>query len=261
MLWKKIQFVKNTLYLKFCIIFIVLPLYFSCEKKSSTINIACASNLIDIFPRLIEEYEDIYGESNINITYGASGSLATQIIHGAPYALFFSADLKTVSNIKNNLDIENEIVIYCRGKLILFSRNGNISGFFDSNYISDKKVSIANPTLAPYGRAAEEYLSTLNIAIEDIIIAENIGQAIHYSINGCDYGILPKSSLNKNEIIKLINSKESDYYEIDEDSYSSIDQASIQLISDTDVSELYNFILSEKVDYIFEEYGYLRGGS
>src|SRR5438477_4291843 len=105
-----------------------------------------------------EQFEKASG-TKVNVTYGSSGNFFSLIENGAPFDLFFSADIEYPQKLEAEGLAEPETLYqYARGRIVLWVANE--SGIDISQGLKTlldpkvKKVAIANPTHAPYGRAA-----------------------------------------------------------------------------------------------------------
>lgn len=144
-------------------------------------SIAVAANFAGILKKLQQQFES---KSNHKLTLisGSTGKLAAQIVEGAPFDVFLSADDKATKKLGDAAVAESEYT-YATGTLALFSA--------DAQRLSDatgeavlaagdfSKLAIANPELAPYGVAAEEAMRALGVfdAVKDkIVMGENIAQ-------------------------------------------------------------------------------------
>ena len=127
------------------------------------ITVAAAADMSAALPQLVEAYTKKTGQT-VKLSFGASGNLTNQIRNGAPFDVFFSADEQYPNQlISEGLASKDTLYRYAVGRLVLWvpgdspldlSKLG-IQALLDS---SVKKISIANPLTAPYGRAAEAAL-------------------------------------------------------------------------------------------------------
>src|ERR1039457_5191806 len=127
------------------------------------ITVAAAADMSAALPQLVEAYTKKTGQT-VKLSFGASGNLTNQIRNGAPFDVFFSADEEYPQQlIAEKLALQETLYRYAVGRLVLWVPNDSpldltklgIKALLDP---SVKKLSIANPTTAPYGRAAEAAL-------------------------------------------------------------------------------------------------------
>jgi molybdate transport system substrate-binding protein len=169
------QIVLSALF--FCILFSPSP------SLADTLRLAVASNFISPIKQLAAKFEQETGHS-LQLSFGSSGKFFAQIKNNAPYDIFLSADLtKPQTLIKEQLALPDSLIIYARGKLALWSINPIPEIVLKDAILRAKRIAIANPKLAPYGKAAEESLRNLSIwddVKNKIVQGENIGQTYQF---------------------------------------------------------------------------------
>lgn len=245
--------------LYFFLFIVILSLTFiSCEKpERKHLSIAVSSNAQFVVKALVEEFEEIE-DVNVELISSSSGKLAAQILQGAPYDIFISADRYYPDFIygkyANCLPPKN----YAKGSLILCSTalSEKIS-LEQLKSESIKNIAIANPQLAPYGKATVEFLQAINqyeTLKSKLIIGENISQTAMYIQNGAVQAGFTARSL----MYSLPFKNESNYIEIDTSLHSPIVQAFVVLNPDTISNRFANFILSNHGRKILSEFGYFR---
>ncbi|HCC58736.1 MAG TPA: molybdate ABC transporter substrate-binding protein [Solibacterales bacterium] len=127
-------------------------------READGLRVACAANLSSILSVLARAS----GE-NVQPAYGSTATLTEQIENGAPYDIFLAADRKHVEHLAE-LHETSRVFAYARGRLALYTRKR--SGMPSAAELSSPSMhflAIANPELAPYGRAAVEALRAMNI--------------------------------------------------------------------------------------------------
>ena len=172
-------------------------------RTAETVSVAAAANLVHVMPDLVAAFHEAHPDIKVETSFGSSGSLVAQIKHGAPYAVFLSADLDyPQALITAGEASEANLVIFAIGQLVLWSRH-------DAMDMSDlattlrapslRKVAIANPVTAPYGRAAQQALEQLGLWTllqPKLVVAENISQTVQFADSGnADVGFVALSSL------------------------------------------------------------------
>ncbi|MEK7760102.1 MAG: molybdate ABC transporter substrate-binding protein, partial [Nitrospirota bacterium] len=122
------------------------------------ITIAAASDLNFVFRELIAEHERSTGD-HVRLSLGSSGNFYAQIQQGAPFDLYFSADIAYPRKLEEaGLTVPGSLYPYAIGRIVLWA--GKDSGLDLSKGMdvllepTIKKIAIANPKHAPYGRAA-----------------------------------------------------------------------------------------------------------
>jgi len=158
--------------------------------------IAAAASLRFALPELAARFAED-GGGGVEISFGSSGSLARQILRGAPYDLFLSADESYVDMLVDRGAAGDRGVVYAVGRLALFlPRHSPLSlGVPPGDEVRElvevlddprlERLAIANPRHAPYGRAAREALREIGIweRLEPhLVIGENVAQAAQFTL-------------------------------------------------------------------------------
>jgi len=157
-------------------------------------TIAAASDLRFALDEVITAYARETG-LRVRVTYGSSGDIARQIEQGAPFELFLSADESFVARLAAKGLTVDAGVLYGVGRLVAFAPAG--SPVRVDERLADigraagdgrlRKLAIANPEHAPYGRAAREALESLGLwpAVERrLVFGENVSQAAQFAASG-----------------------------------------------------------------------------
>jgi molybdate transport system substrate-binding protein len=164
----------------------------SMQNSASELNIAAAADLSSALKDIGDTFEKNTGV-HVRLSFGASGALTQQIENGAPFDLFFSADMGYPQQlIKENQADSASLHEYAIGRLVLWVpvdsaldvEHKGMQALLDS---SVKKISIANPQHAPYGRAAVEALKHAGLydrLSDRFVIGENISQAAQFVESG-----------------------------------------------------------------------------
>ena len=226
---------------------------------SNTINVAVAANVSYAMDSLIAEFNKSNPNTKVNVTLGSSGKLTAQILHGAPYDIFMSANMKFPFTVYEKGKSSTEPKIYAYGSLAILSSkkrdfSKGIKLLEDENI---KRIAVANPKTAPYGMASFEALKNANILDEiksKFIYGESISSTVSYTVTATDIGIVAKSSLYSSKMTGF--KKDINWVEIDSKLYTPIEQGIVVIKDTKKVKEFYNFILSKNAKKIFENYGY-----
>lgn len=192
---------------------------------SDTARIAVAANFVPTIKILIDEFHKT-SVHRLDISSGSSGKLTTQITNGAPYDMFFSADVNYVDRlIKNQLAVKKSKAIYAIGQLVLWSNDDNFYPVNEQSLTSHewKTLALANPKFAPYGRAAKQVLALYEMQNLKIITAENVAQSFHFAQTQTVSGGFVALSQLKHPIAP------ESYWLIPSHYYSPIEQASVIL--------------------------------
>jgi molybdate transport system substrate-binding protein len=163
--------------------------------------IAAASDLQAVLPTVVAQFEKDTGR-HVEVTFGSSGNFVAQIQNGAPFDLFFSADIDYAKRLESaGLGEPGSVYEYAVGKIVLWTRKE--SGLDVSRGLAIlqdprvRKIAIANPQHAPYGRAAVAALKHEGLydgLQPKIVLGENISQTVQFVQSGnADVGIIALS--------------------------------------------------------------------
>jgi molybdate transport system substrate-binding protein len=150
------------------------------------LRIAVAANFIQAAKELTQDFEKQTG-IKVEATFASSGSLYAQIVSGAPYDLFLSADEERPARLHKEGNADKPFV-YARGRVVLWSARKDFCRAGEwRQALADpgvRKIAIANPETAPYGTAAREALQKAVLwdsGREKRAIAQDIAQAFQYA--------------------------------------------------------------------------------
>ena len=153
------------------------------------VSVAVAANYIQVFKELAMTFEARTG-LKVEATYASSGTLYSQIMNGAPYDLYLSADEDRPGRLYKEGRAEKPFV-YAQGRLVLWSAGKDFCRAEDWRQSlqrkSDGKIAIANPLTAPYGVAAKSVLEDARLwdALQSrLVFAQDIAQAFQYAFKG-----------------------------------------------------------------------------
>ena len=163
---------------------------------AETLYVASATSLKPTVDTIINSFTTKYPFLKIKVSYGSSGQLYYQIRNGAPFDVFLSADRSYVENlIRAGEGIHESITVFAKGKLALFSKD-KFKNIYES-IKNAKKVAVANPKFAPYGRTAIELLHNLGLyeSLKNrLVFGANVSQAAHFvTSGGAEVGIVALS--------------------------------------------------------------------
>jgi len=137
----------------------------ACSKPSGPppLRVAAASDLAHAFEEIAHAFETKTG-TKVQVELGASGLLAKQIELGAPYALFAAANKSYIDIVVTAGRCDGATAqLYSRGRIVLWSKAQSPATLADLVDPKFKKVAIANPETAPYGKAAKQALEKANL--------------------------------------------------------------------------------------------------
>lgn len=230
-------------------------------SSAQTLRIAVAANAQGVIKKLQADFKKRTGfESEVII--GASGKLTTQIINGAPYDIFLSADTEFPDKLYAEGFGLAKPKIYALGSLIVCGfRNENMANW-QALMASEKvkKIAIANPKTAPYGKAATESLKFYKLeakTIGKLVFGESISQINTYlQTEVVDIGFTTEAFLYDH-----VDKSKLRWSRVDEKSYTRIEQSVILLTHAkksgmTVAQRFYNYLSSSPARKIIGASGY-----
>jgi molybdate transport system substrate-binding protein len=196
--------------------------------RSAEVHVAAAADLKFALDEIVSGYKKDHPGDTIQVTYGSSGKFYTQIQQGAPYDLYFSADISYPRELVRLGMAASDVRSYAFGRLVIWSSTMDATKMTLANLTDPKitKIAIANPKHAPYGKRAEEALRSAGIwekVQPKLVFGENISQAAQYVLTGnAQVGIIALSLVLTPEL-----SKKGGYYLIPDNMYNSLEQGCI----------------------------------
>jgi molybdate transport system substrate-binding protein len=168
-----------------------LALAVAIPAQGDELQVAVAANFLGTMQKLAPEFERKTGHK-LFISGGASGQFYTQITQGAPFDVFLSADSERPRKLEDDgFAMAGSRFTYAVGKVVLWSPEpGVVDDHGDVLKKGDyKRLSMANPKVAPYGAAAKQVLEQLQVwgqlnADKKIVTADSIGQAYQFVASG-----------------------------------------------------------------------------
>jgi molybdate transport system substrate-binding protein len=195
--------------------------------------VAAAADLKFAMDDMVEAFGKAHPGIVVSVSYGSSGNFLSQIQNGAPFDLFFSADIEYPRRLAEvGLAPKGSEFLYAVGRLVVWaptsSRVRVERGVEALTAPEVRRIAIANPTHAPYGRAAEAALRKLGVhdAVKDkLVFGENVAQAAQFVQSGAaDAGIIALSLA-----LAPALAGEGSYFEVPLDAYPRMDQGGIVL--------------------------------
>lgn len=239
-------------------------------------RLAVASNFKPAMDELAETFQN---NTNIavSVTYGSSGKLYAQILHGAPFHIYLSADMDRPQKLAKQLRSPHQPFVYALGKLVvvyvheqadttassghpsnLASDTSQLSGhppIFNVIANSDGFISIANPVIAPYGEAAQQTLSKVGLwkdLEKRLVRGENVQQAFQFVQTGhAKFGLVSKSTL-----FFLDTHSDFSVIELPLSYYKEINQGALQVTKTPQSDAFVEFLKSKVSVSIIESKGY-----
>ena len=242
--------------------FIIADLSTASSGQAGELTVAAASDLSFAFKELVPTFEQQTGE-HVRLALGSSGNFYAQIQNGAPFDLFFSADIGYPKKLEEaGLAVPGSLYPYAIGRIVLWTGNGShldlSKGLEILREPTIKKIAIANPKHAPYGRAAVaamEYFKVYDQVKDKLILGENISQAAQFIESGaCDAGIVALS-LALAPAMKAAGQ----YWEIPATAHSPLEQGAVILQQSKNPEAARQFLEFIKGPYgqeIMKRYGF-----
>ncbi len=167
-----------------------------------SVSVAVAANLKPAFEEIAAAWKARTPGAEVRVTYGASGNFFSQIANGAPYDLFLSADADFPARAVEQGLSDGPAFTYAYGKLVAWVPRGSPLDFERRGMAavtdpSARKIAIANPLIAPYGRAAVAALEAAGVyqAVKDrLVLGQNVSQTAQFVESGnAQVGFVPLS--------------------------------------------------------------------
>jgi molybdate transport system substrate-binding protein len=231
------------------------------DPAETEVIVAAAADLKFAMDSIITVFSAKNPSVTIKPVYGSSGSFFEQINNGAPFDLFFSADIDYPKKLKDANKTLSEPRQYATGHLVLWSKTLDPAREQMNSLLNPavNKIAIANPAHAPYGKRAEESLHYYKLydKIKDkLVIGENIAQTAQYAQSGAaDIGIIALS-LAQSPTMKQSGGK---YWLIPEASHQPLRQGYVLLPHAKDnagAAQFAAFIDSPTATAILKSFGF-----
>jgi molybdate transport system substrate-binding protein len=234
------------------------------------LKIAAAADLSSVMQKLVPAFEKQSG-AHVSVSLGSSGNFFAQIQNGAPFDVFLSADKSYPEKLQQaGLAEPDTMTPYARGRLVLWTANNSsvhfettgdkvLSGGLDLLTLpAVRKIAIANPEHAPYGRAAVAALEHYKIydrVKNKLVLGENISQTAQFAQSGnADVGFLALS-LALSEAMKNTGR----WALLPEDSYPPIEQAGVVVKASGNKEQarrFLNFLVSAEGQALLHDAGF-----
>jgi molybdate transport system substrate-binding protein len=235
--------------------------FFQQSVSAATLTVAVAANLQYALEEIKTEFKKETGQ-DLQLSYGSSGKFVTQIINGAPFDVFLSADMTYPDYLYQQSYATAAPKIYAYGSLVLWSIKKQDLSQWKSLLIGSTiaKIALANPKTAPYGKEAMNALSYYKLETRlkpRLVFGDSISQTNQYIHSGlADIGFTAKSVVLSREM-----KDQGSWIEIPPESYQPIAQGALLLKHGMKTHPLlaqqfYNFLSSAKARAIFQKNGY-----
>ena len=224
-------------------------------------TVVVAANMKPAMEEIYQQYKSATGQE-FRIIYGASGNLTRQIQQGAPFNLFVSADENFPLALSKDGFTVDEGKVYAIGRLAMIANKGKgiklslKEDDLQKIITSANKVALAKPDIAPYGKAAVEFLTKMgliNLAKEKFAYGENISSATNFVVVGAaPIGFTAYSLAISKEV-----ARDADYLLIPENLHEPIRQRMVLIKNPPQsVVDFYNYLQSPHAKAIIKAHGY-----
>lgn len=224
------------------------------------LRIAAASDLRYALDDIVGIYRDAHPAANIEVIYGSSGRMTAQIINGAPYDIFFSADIAFPERLHEEGLTATDPAVYALGRIVIWSTTLDAGSLTLEDLTSDsiRRIAIAQPAHAPYGMRAKEALQAAGVweAVQDkLVFGENIAHAAQMTSSGAaQVGIIALSLARFPDLAKH------DHHLIDEALHNPLTQGYVVTKrggSKPEALAFADFMATEQAHAIMIRYGFV----
>lgn len=231
------------------------------------LDVAAAADLKFAMDELVAAFGKARPGITVSVNYGSSGNFLSQIVNGAPFDMFFSADIEYPRRLgEAGLAAKGSEFLYAVGRLVVWVPAASPipieRGLQALAAAEVRRIAIANPRHAPYGRAAEAALRAAGVydVVKDrLVFGENVAQTAQFVQSGAvDAGIIALSLA-----IAPTLAKEGRYFEVPLDAYPRMEQGGIILNRARDAEAaraLRDFVLGLEGRAVLRRYGFFLPG-
>jgi molybdate transport system substrate-binding protein len=235
--------------------------------QAREVKVAAASDLKFALDDIASEFKTKQPAIDVKVTYGSSGNFFAQLSNKAPFDIYLSADIDYPRKLMEaGLASKDSEFQYAVGQIVVWAANESqldlekgMEAIVDP---SVRKIAIANPRHAPYGRAAEAAMKQLGVydaAKDRLVLGENIAQTAQFVETGAaDVGIIALSLA----MAPAMKDK-GRYWTVPLDAYPRLEQGGIILNWATDADaakELRAFIVGPEGKAVLKRYGFFMPG-
>ncbi len=242
---------------------VLIILAMNASLFAQKITIFAASDLRYALSEIKEDFLKQNPKDELEMIFGSSGKGMHQIENGAPYDIFFSANMDFVEKLHKQGDVTTKPKLYAVGRVVIWSKHKKFNpeaGFENFTQEWVKKIAIANPSHAPYGEKAKQALQKAAVyddTQEKLVLGENISQTAGFiASKAADIGIIALSLALAPTIAQTEHNR---YYLIDLKLHEPLMQGyGITKIGSKKAlsQKFYDFMQSKKTDEIMKKYGF-----
>jgi molybdate transport system substrate-binding protein len=231
---------------------------------AAELTVAAASDLKFALDELVGEFNTKQPDIKVKVTYGSSGNFFAQLQNQAPFDLYFSADIEYPRKLAEaGHALDSNVFLYAVGRIVVWTpKQSPVDveklGIQSLLAPSVKKIALANPQHAPYGRAAVAAMKSLKVyerAETNLVFGENIAQTAQFVQSGAaDIGIIALSLAIAPQMRDAGR-----YWEIPLEAYPKMEQGGIILkwTKNADAARAFrDFVLGEHGRDVLKRYGF-----
>jgi molybdate transport system substrate-binding protein len=237
----------------------------ACCANATEITVAAAADLKFALDDLVTQFHTNASSTQVKVTYGSSGNFYAQLLNQAPFDLFFSADIEYPRKLaKADHALHTNVFLYAVGRIVVWTPKQSpvdveLFGIQSLLAPSVKKIAVANPQHAPYGRAAVAAMKSLKVyeqAEPKLVFGENIMQTAQFVQSGAaDIGVIALSLAIAPQMRDAGR-----YWEIPLDAYPKMEQGGIipRWTKEADAARAFrDFVLGKHGRDVLKRYGFV----
>ncbi len=233
-------------------------------ERPPVLSIAAASDLRYALDEVVEAFRRDHPDTGVSVTYGSSGGFFAQIVNGAPFDLYLAADVDYARQLADRgLADADSLFTYAEGRLVVWVPSASRLDVerLGLEMLVDPavaRIAIANPSHAPYGRAAEDALRSTGLYDDvkaKLVLGENVSQALQFVQSGAaDAGLVALSLALAPPV-----AASGRYFLLPPDVHTPIEQGGVVLTGAArpDAAQAFRaFMLGEAARAVFARYGF-----
>lgn len=243
---------------------IVCALMITTTAHADKITIAAAADLKFAMDEIVTGFKQSHPGNDVEVIYGSSGKFHTQIQQGAPYDLFFSADIAYPRELAKNGLTTSDVKPYAVGRIVLWSNSMDAAKMTLASLNDPKltRIAIANPKHAPYGKRAEEALKAAGMwdkVQPKLAFGENISHTAQFVQTGnAQVGIIALSLALNPEL-----AKKGGYYLIPDKLHNPLEQGFVitkRAAGNVLAKKFADYMAAKPARAIMTKYGFVLPG-
>ena len=236
----------------------------ACSRKPApqTLSIAAAADLQFALEDLARGFRAAHPSLDLRLAYGSSGNFFAQIRNQAPFHLFLSADVAYPRElVRQGIGARGSVFVYAIGRLAVWVPSASPldpAAALQSSPL--RRLAIANPQHAPYGRAAEAALRSLGAydRLKDkLVLGENVAQTLEFAQSGAADAAIVALSLALAPPVR----GQGRYWEIPAEAYPKIEQGGVIVKDSPAAREFRAWMLSPPGARVLQAYGFAPAGN